>query len=466
MENGEHEGIVTSIKSAHNPLENTYNILADMVLQTKSDIQLDLYDNVILADEKVKSIKNKAELDAYTGLLSKHVKTVDMEGNTKKIDLSGKEYAETAKKMLPELKKAADLLLKGLISGAPIVVRFHNDGDGSAGGIALYRAFAELQRKLFANERGISWEMNRSVVYTLESFYADKMLFESYESIEKPILLITDFGTSPESFEAIKASHGVCDIIWLDHHMPYEGFPRELVKHYINVCDFGGASSFTAGLLTCIFAQVLGDIDVEDLKEAALVSDYSTYANFKNEEATKNSIILDYLTSSSNETHNKPKQMDMLLKDKERSESTFRRANGIMEETIDAGIKNIKNYRNAAGINICVLDFSHIAKIKLDYPLPGRYSSKLQYKIEAMNNGKTVTIVHYGSYISMRSSNDILESVNILEMIERLKNATSGAVSGGGHRQAASIKTDREHIKEVIKLVLMELGVGAAEQSG
>lgn len=455
-----HKGIVSSFKTAHNPSDYVYNIISGNVVQTKCDAQLQLYDSVEIRDGKI-MVAERAEDGAYQKLLSELVESVGIDSNSALIKLEGKAYKETADRLMPQLVEAAKLLLRGFLSGAPIVVRFHNDGDGSAGAIALYRAFAELQKRFFTQERGISWEMNRSIAYTLESFYADKMLFQSYESIERPIVVITDFGTSTESIEAIKGSEGVCDIVWLDHHLPYDGFPREKISHYINVCDFGGESSFTAGLLTCMFAQILAQVDVEDILEAALVSDYSKYANFKSESAAMHSIILDYLTSSANDMHHKPKYMDSVLRDREKSESTFRHAKGIMEEALDEGIKNIKTYRNQDGINVCVLDFSHIARLRLDYPLPGRYSSKLQYKMEQVNNGKTITLVHYGSYISVRTSEDVRDSIDLLKLIEKLKAQTNGAVSGGGHKQAASIRTDRERIEETLSLFLMELGIRA-----
>ncbi|HIH49846.1 TPA: hypothetical protein HA291_00090, partial [Candidatus Micrarchaeota archaeon] len=89
----------------------------------------------------------------------------------------------------------------------------------------------------------------------------------------------------------------------------------------------------------------------------------------------------------------------------------------------------------------------------------GRYSSKLQNHLETENNGNTITIVHYGNYISMRISKDLSGSVNLLEIIERLKVATNGELSGGGHQQAASIKTTSEHMNDTMRMLLVELGV-------
>jgi RecJ-like exonuclease len=457
MENKERNGIVTSIKLSHNP---TYNILSDKVLQIKSNLQLELGEEVVIKEEAIESIvMDPKKTQDYKKTITKFLDEAQFGENIKKIILDER-YSEVAQKLTPDLKKAAELLVKGFVSGAPIVVRFHNDGDGSAGGIALFRAFASLQEKFFTGERNVSWQMNKSIAYSLESYYTDKMLFDSFKSIERPIVVITDFGTTTESVEAIKESQGNCNLIWLDHHIPYDEFPREMITNYINVCDYGGESSFTAGLLTCIFAQVLSNVNVEDIKAAALVSDYSKYADYKNEDALKKSLILDYLTSSSNEMYGKPKQMDLILTNSEKSQSTFHIAEGLLSQAIDTGIKNLTIYKNGDGINICVLDFGHIARLRLDYPLPGRYSSKLQDNLESKNNGKTLTVVYYGSYISLRSSADIQSTINILSIIEKLKNATNGAVSGGGHKQAASIRTDREHIQEVLSLLLKELGVG------
>ncbi|MGD0729263.1 MAG: hypothetical protein ABR981_04260, partial [Candidatus Micrarchaeaceae archaeon] len=217
--------------------------------------------------------------------------------------------------------------------------------------------------------------------------------------------------------------------------------------------------NFTAGLLTCIFAQIIADVYVEDIKEAALVSDYSTYADYSDENAKKNSILLDYLTSTEKESHGKPKQMDFIITDREKSDEVFSHAKEMLDESIDIGIKNVKSFRSEKGTNIFVLDFEHIAKMQFDYPLPGRYSSKLQDHMESMNNGNTITIVHYGNYISVRVSRDISDSVKLLDLIEKMKIDTKGAVSGGGHKQAASIKANKDNIKEVTKLLLAELGV-------
>jgi RecJ-like exonuclease len=452
------EGIVTAIKMSGGNLGNMYNVIGNKAIQIFSDMNLELYDNVIVQDGKAKTNGDHASKSEYEEILSKLLASAITPEDQFKEKLSGKKYEKVIIKMLPELKKAALLLLRGFVSGTPIVVRFHNDGDGSAGGIAIYRALTSNSEKYFVKERPITWQINRSIAYTIDSLYVDKMMFDSHKSIERPIVVIVDFGTSVESIDAIKEAQGICDIIWLDHHIPYEGFQRELVKHYINVCDFGGDSNLTAGLLGCIFAQLISDVQVDDLKNAALISDYSTYADFSDQQGLKNSMLLDYLTSTSNEMNSKPKQMDQILKDRAKSDEVFRRVSAVLENAILEGIKNMRTYKNHDNINICVLDFIHIAKLGEDYPLPGRYCSKLQDTLESRNKGSTVTVVYYGSYISLRVSKDIVESLDLLGVIKRLNEKTNGAVTGGGHKQAASIRTSKDQIKDVLKLLLTELG--------
>lgn len=458
MEENGKKGVVTAIKFAHNPLENTYNVIAEKVQQLRSDSQYELLDSLRISGAKTDRIGQSDE-DYYNSRISELIKGLEMGENIGQIDIKNKPYEGVAARIMPELAKAAERLARAFISGAPIVVRFHNDGDGSAGGIAIYRALSEIQGRIFESERNVSWQINKGIAYTTESFFADSMLFESYKSVERPLLVITDFGTTPDSVDAIKAARGVCDIIWLDHHTPYEGFPREMINHYINVFDFGGDSNFTAGLLTCMFSQVIARIDLSQLREASLVSDYSAYANRDDKRAARDAAILDYLTSNRDDLYSKPKQMDAVLRNDEKADETFRYALGLLEEAIKVGVQNIRRYSGTDGINICVLDFGCIAKLNIGYPLPGRYSSRLQYTMETLNKGNTITLVYYGSYISMRASNDTREHVNLLEIIDRIARSTSNAVSGGGHLQAATIKAGKGNIDDVLKLLLIELGV-------
>ena len=459
-------GIVSSLKLSPNTAENVYTLmLEDRTLQTKNSMSLELYDKVAVSfsDEGLCSdikICGTADKTDYKKLIDKHIKSIGIRENVRAADFDGLPYKNVIAKSMPKLVKAANALLKCFVSGAPIIVRFHNDGDGASGATALYRAMMDLQAKKFANDRSLMWHMNRSIAYTVESAYEDSMLFNNYKSIEKPLMLLTDFGTSPESTAAIEHISKECELLWIDHHLPYEGFNAGEKTQYINSWNFGGDSNVTAGLLTCIFAQIIDNIDVELLKQASLISDYSKYANLGNKEAYKTALVLDFLTSGKSRYDSQgatPKQIESIVNDKEHFAEVFGFAAKLLDEALNVGLNNIKSYRSN-GVNVHVLDFGHIAKLGYSYPLPGRYSSKLQEHMEALNNGSTMTVIHYGSYISIRESRDIVAQVDLLGIIEKLKDS-GDAISGGGHHEAASIKVYNKDLQRVLRLLLEELGV-------
>ena len=461
------EGIVTSIKTATNPTDNLYAVLSNAVAEIRSNLVLELYDIISFEssekETKEVEVKRRGKRSDYERMLKRLVNAAGIGKNAEGIELKGKPYGNVIKNALPKMQDAAKELVARIISGTPVVVRFHNDGDGSGGATALYRAVSDLQQRLSLEPRNVLWHINRSIAYTVESAFEDSMLFSAYSSAEKPVLLITDFGTSPESEAAIKHISGKCDIIWIDHHLPYENFPRGHVANYINAWDFGGDSNTTAGLLTCMLAQLVSDVDVELLMQASLMSDYSEYADLGNKNAHKLALILDFMTSGKSRYDGQgttPKQIEAIIDDKQKFDEVFGFASKLLDEALAVGLENIRSYRSGP-INVHVLDFGHVAKLGYDYPLPGRYSSKLQERMELLNLGSTITMVHYGNYISIRLSRDISDKVQLLSIIKKLKE--SGEISsGGGHKEAASVRIEGENLDRAMKVLLKELGVKGA----
>ena len=113
------KGIITSIKFAHNPLNNEYTVLTDRVLQLSSNLQLNLYNSVEVNEGKINILPNNADDKDYTNTISKLVGI--MSNNTNGI-VDASAYSEITEKMIPELKKAASLLVKGFLSGSPVQI--------------------------------------------------------------------------------------------------------------------------------------------------------------------------------------------------------------------------------------------------------------------------------------------------------------------------------------------------------
>jgi hypothetical protein len=56
-------------------------------------------------------------------------------------------------------------------------------------------------------------------------------------------------------------------------------------------------------------------------------------------------------------------------------------------------------------------------------------------------------------------SKAIAPKIHIVDIIEEMKGEASYIDSGGGHNEAASIRTSREHDRDLVGLLLSKLGV-------
>ncbi|MCL5430304.1 MAG: hypothetical protein M1504_02395 [Candidatus Marsarchaeota archaeon] len=461
------QGIVTSIRRAQNQQFNIYTILSnDRILQARCGILLELYDLVEI-DEMSVSEDGIRQIDAtkirtagkdekgHSASLRKFIKQIP---KTKLKAMESEELEKVTKSMEKELKSAALSVLESFLSGSPVLVRFHNDCDGSSGAIALYNAVLKLE-ELFGIDINITWRMNRSIAYTTSDLYSDTSYFNTFESAEKPIVLIIDFGTTKESEDAVKKCE--YNFVWLDHHPIYEEFNRIVdgKGSYINTWNFGGNSDYTAGYLACVFAEMLHPIDTNTLRNASLIGDFSSYADRNEKESSKMAVVLDYLTSKKLGEIT-PKRIAATIYDNDALNEAYSHASTVLNEYLDMGVKNVEHHKNANGTDIYVLDFWSIKNREDEYPLPGRYTSKLQERMESLNNGRdTITIVHSGDMVSMRISRNIVESTDILNVIKNLKEHRSMVDGGGGHGAAASVRATHGNANSVIKLVLAELGV-------
>lgn len=450
-------GIITSIKIMSNPPDNVYFALfKDKVERMRSDLLLDLYETVVVESDKFVS-KGKADAKEYEKRLEELVDGLC----AKECQKSGIDDLDLlTEKMTPELSAAARRFMKNVLTGSPVLVRFHNDCDGSSGTVALYKAVAQLSKKIGLSEPAIIWKMNRGVYYPKELLDSDLLVLRNYSSIEKPIVFITDFGTAPESDISVGAAKNIADLIWLDHHPIHESFPQDEIPHYINPWNYGGDSDYTAGFLTSSFAELVFPADARRFKLAALIGDYSRYGNRSDKAAVELSTVLDHLTSRKDLADGlTPRYVESVIDSEESFDEAFGYAERLFEESIDLGMRSIKHHKTKDDINIFVLDFQKVSDESPDYPLPGRYSSRLQDHLEKKNGGKSMTVVHYGNYISLRIGREITKRVNIHERMEGLKESNPYILSFGGHENAGSIRVDKDHAKEVIKLLLKDLGV-------
>ncbi len=375
------------------------------------------------------------------------------------VDIGIEEADKVISNMQDKLNMAAKLFIRQQLYAAPTIIRFHDDTDGISGAYAIYKA---LKQNFQASSINIIWLMHRSIAYTETDYQNDLLLANGFESIERPLLFITDFGTSEES-TGIEHAADKFNIIWLDHHPVPQQFKWEKLENYINPWLFGGDSNITAGFITTEFASKFGDLDAKRIIQASFIGDYSAYVR-PDQEARELATIFDLATSDSRTvgSHSgnlSPETIEGILKDKTKMNELISYAENKMTELLDNAILGIKIHKTE-NATIYVVDFEKIRKDdKERYPLPGRFASKLMERTETLGDSSSVVVLHFGPFISMRVGKGLKEKVNLLKTIEMIKDDLGNQIaSSGGHLSAASIKLkSEENKKEVIARLVEEL---------
>lgn len=458
------EGIITSIKILGN--SRKYNLLSvkkglpvleEIIL--KEDLTLGNFVKIDVQTNKITE-SNETSNKIISELKENISLIIDKELNRLDYTSDISDINPTIKKLTPHLKKYAKTFLLKLFFGAPIIIRYHNDADGSSGAYSIYLSILEILSKFKIDIKlNITWLMQKSVVYELGDAIFDKNIENYFMSLEKPLLYITDFGTSIQSNKGAEKISETFDIIWLDHHPIEKGFIGEKLNGYLNPWNFGSDSEITAGFLSSLFGYVLsGKIDNEVIN-ASFIGDYSKYADLK-KPGNDLALFLDMATSdpsalgSYNSKNITPMELYGIITDKEKYTSFVNTAKMKLEETIEKAKRNIKKY-NSNETTIYVCDFSSVKDKDSKYPLPGRFSSKLLDALSSESKNP-ILILHFGVYISLRIPKELSEKVQILKIIEEFKTNPDDVDSGGGHASAASMKLYESTDKKVYIKLLIE----------
>jgi Archaea-specific RecJ-like exonuclease, contains DnaJ-type Zn finger domain len=357
--------------------------------------------------------------------------------------------------LIEQIMDAASRIGRNIVSGAPISVHFHSDGDGSTGAIGLSRGFKAVAHKISSEHKAIKWDAVRGVAYTEESFYSDEMFFKSFLSVERPMAIMTDFGTTPESNASSGKLAGISDIIWIDHHPIDKGFERP-PAYYINPWDHHGDSSLTAGFITCMLASSFGE-NLEEMMLVSLLSDHSSLAK-ADKDKEEIAAVLDAIN-----IHNPdglpttPQYMESVLSDKTKFSYVLSESREQMSAAISIGLKKGRTLKSSKGFLIFVLDFEKIAKMRFNYIKMGKYTSELHSAIEK-GQEPAVTVVYHKRYISARASHRVASTSILLDTVRKMSEDKEEVENGGGHNEAASMRLVGSDAEQVTKKFVSYLG--------
>ena len=177
-------------------------------------------------------------------------------------------------RMWQKLQGAASVIIRKMLVSAPIIVRFHNDADGSSGAYSLYLSAKEFA-SAFSLKTNFVWLMQRGISYSTFDSDNDTLIANNYSCIEKPLLILIDFGTNTDSNGGLEEVRERFDIVWLDHHPLIPEFEGASLEDYINTWQFGGDSDYTAGLLTSVLCKTFSGVDTREQEGASLIGERS-----------------------------------------------------------------------------------------------------------------------------------------------------------------------------------------------
>ncbi len=464
------KGIVISIKNSSGEADTQYTIMYEfgsntVVTTITSDIMLNLSEVIegelsMRGEDGIDRFKvtlaGNAGIREYQRLMSNLIKEYAPKNHT--IDGFPEKLIDMLTINLPMIKDMAEILIRGIVSGTPISIHFHGDGDGCSGSIALYKAIEMVTATLKINSKNIYWSATKGISYTEEISYLDEMIFSSYKSMEKPIVLIIDFGTTIDSNNSIEKIAKIATTLWIDHHLINDNFYADKITKYVNPWKTGGDSNLSAGFMTCVLAEMISNINFSMMMGASLISDHSSFAP-SDDKSRDMAIFLDAI----NIYHSflgtlSPHYIESVIKDKEQFIYILNEYKDQMDTAISIGINSCKRYESSNGFSVYLLNFSKIAKMNMRYIKQGKYTSEFQTILEKKEPG-IVSVVYYKKYISMRASPTISKKVRFLDVIDMMKKDTDDIDNGGGHNEAASIKIKGEDIGKTASKLISYLGV-------
>ncbi len=472
MDNKLKIGIITSVRSAYPSNINEYTIISENSLHyLSSDKKLDLYEKIQFVCTESGAISNFEShgivtREEYDKLIEELINKVGINLNISNIHERYKtfKYYEILNSMLNKIEQSCKNLLRYLLSGAPFVIRFHGDGDGSCAALSLYLSFQSISERFNYETKNMRWVLNKGIDYNTESLYHDESFFNSFKCVEKPVIIITDFGTSIDSNVAIEKALNSYAIFWHDHHPISENFIGVRIFDYINPLTYNGSADFTAGLLSTIFGECLSGIILDDIREASLISDFSEYADKSNNNASRIALVFDFITGIKSyvgylDGPITPKYLSKIISDKEQFNSIYSYANNMLNDAIEIGVSKSKIYQTDENIKVYVFNFDFVAEKYGGYLLPGRYSSKLHGYLESINNEPIVTMVSFVNSISIRVSKTISSKIGLLKIIGLLKDENIFITAGGGHQEAGSIRYESDYRLQSLKALLKLFGI-------
>ncbi|PHQ37709.1 RecJ like exonuclease [Halorubrum persicum] len=383
-----------------------------------------------------------------------------------------------------DLRELARLLRRTVLSGRPIRVRHHADGDGMCAAIPVQLALENFVRDVHEDPDAARHLFKRlpskAPYYEMEDVTRDlnfALEGRARHGQKLPFLLMLDNGSTEEDVPAYEnLAHYDIPIAAVDHHHPDPEAVEPLLDAHVNPYLHDEDYRVTTGMMCVELARLIDPSITEELEhvpavaglsdrsKAEAMDDYvalAEEAGYDESDLLDIGEALDYAAHWLRYSEGKTLVNDALnvgCEDEDRHEELVEflseRAHRDVQRQLDAVDDHVEHERLASGAHLYRIDLDEYAH-RFTYPAPGKTTGEL-HDTRVQETGDPVITIGYGpDFCVLRSDGVRLDIPNMVtELNEELPEA---GVSGGGHLVVGSIKFVKGRRSAVIETLVEKM---------
>ncbi len=392
--------------------------------------------------------------------------------------------------MHDDLARVARLVREAVLTGRPVRMRHHADGDGMCAAVPLERAVRRFVGEVYADPEAPRHMVKRlptkAPFYEMEDGIRDLNFAlgdRDRHGHRLPLLVLLDNGSTAEdvpSYEAI----GEYDvpIVAVDHHHPDPEAVEPHLEAHVNPYLYGEDYAVTTGMMAVEIARMVDPSITDDVRhlpaiggvadrsEADAMEEYVALAReegYDDADLQDVSEALDYAAYHLRYSAGRGLVDDVLgLGETDRQDDLVGHLAGASREAVDAQLdaadEHVSVERLDNGAYLYRLNVEEHAR-RFEYPAPGRTTAAVHDRRVA-ESGDPVITVGYGPDFAVLRSDGV--RLDIPEMVADLqREVDGGGVSGGGHLVVGSIKFLPGRREEVLDALVDRVADAEVDES-
>ena len=387
-------------------------------------------------------------------------------------------------KLRDDLSAVATRLRETVLSGRPIRIRHHADGDGLCASVPLQYALERFIEQTWEDPEAPRHLLKRlpskAPYYELEDVTRDlnfALENRNRHGQKLPLFLMLDNGSTEEDTPAYEnLAHYDVPILVVDHHHPDPDAVQQFAEHHVNPYLHDEDYRITTGMMCVEIARMIDPEVTDDLRHVPAVAgiadrsegeamdeylDLAAQEGYETPDLRDIGEALDYATYWLRYNDGREYINDLLnvnCDDRDRHERVVdllsERAARDVENQLDAAMQHVTEENLDNGARLYRIDVEKHAR-RFTYPAPGKTTGKIHDRKVAETGDPVITIGFGPDFAVLRSDGVRLD---IPEMVAELKEDVAGAgVSGGGHLVVGSIKFVSGMREEVIEALVEKM---------